>query len=151
MVNKQDGLSLGCWDSHTGNLSDEFYQKYPQDSSKIFPEQTYNTFMGSKRFSRTATNNVMEDLDTATSDSSDPDLLWQFSQIKLNGIANGAALKAAAKPVGSRQAKSSDARSLSSIQGLSPLRKPCSGSGLPLQQKGRQGAVDGKRRSNGRK
>ncbi|KAK4741616.1 hypothetical protein SAY87_025204 [Trapa incisa] len=141
MVNKQDGLSLGCWDSRTGNLSDDFYQEYLKDSSNIFPQQTYNMFIGGNRFSNTVTDDAMDDLDAATSDSSEPDLLWQFSQTKLNGIANGSALMAA-KPFGSKQAKSSDMRNLSSIHSPSPSRKPW---------KGRLGAVDGKRRPNCRK
>lgn len=109
MVNKQDGVPLGCWDSRTGNLTDDFYQKYLKDSSKIFHEQTYNMFVGGNGFSNTVSDDV-DDLDAATSDSSEPDLLWQFSHTKLNGLTNGAGLKSAKPVVGSKLAKGSDMR-----------------------------------------
>ncbi|XP_057439244.1 kinesin-like protein KIN-14I [Lotus japonicus] len=70
MVNKQDMNKtenlLGCWQSTNGNLSQAFYQQYLQDSS-----------------------NDMDELDAATSDSSEPDLLWQFNHSKLNSVTNG--------------------------------------------------------------
>ena len=93
MVNKQDaisrvGNSLGCWEAENGNLSDVFYQKYLQDSSKIYSEQSYNMFMGGNRFNMAGADDI-DDLDAATSDSSEPDLLWQFNQSKLSSITNG--------------------------------------------------------------
>ncbi|KAL1226259.1 Kinesin-like protein KIN-14I [Cardamine amara subsp. amara] len=42
------------------------------DTSRIFSEHSYNIFMGN--------NNSTDDVDAATSDSSEPDLLWQFNQ-----------------------------------------------------------------------
>lgn len=96
MVNKEDGSqvenTLGCWSTNSGHLTDGFYQKYLQDGSKTFPEQTYNMFMGSNGFDHTNTDDV-DELDAATSDSSEPDLLWQFNHAKLNGITNGIASK----------------------------------------------------------
>ena len=93
MVNKQDAVnrvekSLGCWDAENGNLPDAFYQKYLSDSSKIYPEQSYNMFAGNNQINL-ANNDDMDDIDAATSDSSEPDLLWQFNQSKFTGITNG--------------------------------------------------------------
>lgn len=89
MVNKQDAVNrLGCWEADNGHLPDAFYQKYLSDSSKIYPEQSYNMFMSSNRFNIASTDD-MDDLDAATSDSSEPDLLWQFNQSKLTNMANG--------------------------------------------------------------
>ncbi|KAF9688131.1 hypothetical protein SADUNF_Sadunf02G0165300 [Salix dunnii] len=93
MVNKQDAMnrvekSLGCWDAENGNLPDAFYQKYLSDSSKIYPEQSYNMFVGNNQFNL-ANNDDMDDIDAATSDSSEPDLLWQFNQSKYTGTTNG--------------------------------------------------------------
>ncbi|XLR67880.1 hypothetical protein HN51_014928 [Arachis hypogaea] len=84
-VNKTDNL-LGCWESPgaNGNLSDVFYQKYLQDSSKMYSEQSYNMFMGGNQFSMMAGSDEMDELDAATSDSSEPDLLWQFNHSKLS-------------------------------------------------------------------
>ncbi|MED6135380.1 hypothetical protein PIB30_045885 [Stylosanthes scabra] len=83
-INKTDNL-LGCWESPgaNGNLSDVFYQKYLQDSSKMYSEQSYNMFMGGNQFNMMAGSDEMDELDAATSDSSEPDLLWQFNHSKL--------------------------------------------------------------------
>lgn len=96
MVNKQEvnrvENPLGCWGADNGNLSDVFYQKYLPDASKIYPEQSYNMFMGSNRFNGASTDE-MDDVDAATSDSSEPDLLWHFNQAKLTGMTNGIVAK----------------------------------------------------------
>lgn len=98
-MNKQEAASraagnpLGCWGADNGNVSDVFYQRYLQDSSKVYPEQSYNNmFMGSNGFNVASTDD-MDDLDAATSDSSEPDLLWQFNQTKLTSMSNGIASK----------------------------------------------------------
>ncbi|KAL3725338.1 hypothetical protein ACJRO7_030363 [Eucalyptus globulus] len=154
MVNKEDGSqvenTLGCWSTNNGHLTDGFYQKYLQDGSKNFTEQTYNMFMGSNGFDHTNTDDG-DELDAATSDSSEPDLLWQFNHAKLNGITNGIASKtnrSASKP-----RKNPDiSRNLSSSVGPSPSRKPSNGAGLPLHQNGKQqSAIDGKRKPGIRK
>lgn len=93
MVNKQDVVnrvenSLGCWETDNGHSPDVFYQKYLQDSSKIYPEQSYSMLMGNNRFN-VATSDDLDDLDAAASDSSEPDLLWQFNQSKFTSISNG--------------------------------------------------------------
>lgn len=113
MVNKQEASRVenplvGCWGADNGNLSDMFYQKYLPDASKIYPEQSYNMFTGSNRFNGASTDE-MDDLDAATSDSSEPDLLWQFNQTKLTtGITNGIVAKT--KKSNAKPAKSPDLR-----------------------------------------
>ncbi|RZC22938.1 Kinesin-like protein KIN-14I isoform B [Glycine soja] len=98
MVNKQDANKteniLGCWEADSGNLSDVFYQKYLQGSSKMFSERSYNMFMGGNNQFNVAGSDDMDDLDDTTTDSSEPDLLWQFNHSKLTSIANGNGSKA---------------------------------------------------------
>lgn len=54
-------------------LPEDFYRRdLSSDTSRLFSEHSYNIFMGN--------NNNADDLDAATSDSSEPDLLWQFNQ-----------------------------------------------------------------------
>lgn len=111
MVNKQEVSKvenpLGCWGAENGNLSDMFYQKYLPDSTKVYSDQSYNMFMGGNRFNGVSTDDT-DDLDAATSDSSEPDLLWQFNQTKLNGLTNG--IDSKTKKLNTKPAKSSDLR-----------------------------------------
>ncbi|KAL0720132.1 hypothetical protein Bca4012_034731 [Brassica carinata] len=64
----------GTTDSGISILPEDFYRRdVSSDSSRIFSEHSYNIFMGN--------NNSTDDLDAATtSDSSEPDLLWQYNQ-----------------------------------------------------------------------
>ncbi|XP_057995101.1 kinesin-like protein KIN-14I isoform X2 [Hevea brasiliensis] len=151
MVNKQDAVNRvqnpqGCWEADNGHLPDLFYQKYLSHSSKIYPEQSYNMLMGNNRFNSSSTED-MDDLDAATSDSSEPDLLWQFNQTKLSGMANGIESKTK-KPI-SKAAKDPDLRNLNPMLGPSPSRKLTNGVGAPLQR--RPAPVDMKRRTGSRK
>ncbi|XVF32826.1 hypothetical protein REPUB_Repub17cG0116200 [Reevesia pubescens] len=155
MVNKQDAINrggnpLGCWEAENGNLSDVFYQKYLQDSSKIYPEQSYNMFMGGNRFN-TAGSDDIDDLDAATSDSSEPDLLWQFNQSKLSSITNG--IESKTKKPTSKSARNPElSKNLHPMSGPSPSRKLANGVGQPLHRNGRQPApADGKRKAGSRK
>ncbi|XP_076883583.1 kinesin-like protein KIN-14I [Bidens hawaiensis] len=83
MVNKQDGSrgTVGCWEPENPRLSDSFFQKY-------LPEQAYNMFPSGNGFD-VATTDDLDELDAATSDSSEPDLLWQFNHSKLSSLTNG--------------------------------------------------------------
>lgn len=99
MVNKLDATNkteniLGCWEADSGNLSEVFYQKYLQDPSKMDPERSHNMFMGGNNQFNVAGSDDMDDLDDTTTDSSEPDLLWQFNHSKLTSIANGNGSKA---------------------------------------------------------
>ncbi|KAJ0054142.1 hypothetical protein Pint_00922 [Pistacia integerrima] len=151
MVNKQDIVnrvenSLGCWEADNGHSPDVFYQKYLQDSSKIYPEQL---IMGSNQFS-VATSDDLDDIDAATSDSSEPDLLWQFNQSKFTSITNG--MESKTKKQNLKSAKNQEIRNLNPMLGASPSRKLANGVGVPLHRGGRQPAsADGKRKTGNRK
>ncbi|KAL8191994.1 hypothetical protein R6Q57_028115 [Mikania cordata] len=80
MVNKQDAAR--CWEAENAGISDAFYQNYVPDSSKLYSEQSYTLFGGGNGFDIVNTDGV-DELDAATSDSSEHDLLWQFNQSKL--------------------------------------------------------------------
>ncbi|GMN52371.1 hypothetical protein TIFTF001_021517 [Ficus carica] len=150
MVNKLEVSKvenpLGCWGAENGNLSDMFYQKYLPDSTKVYSDQSYNMFMGGNRFNGVSTNDT-DDLDAATSDSSEPDLLWQFNQTKLNGLTNG--IDSKTKKLNTKPAKSPDLSKTYSSLGPSPSRKVSNG--VP-HRTGRQPApVDMKRKTGNRK
>ncbi|KAG6787081.1 hypothetical protein POTOM_008709 [Populus tomentosa] len=155
MVNKQDAVnrvekSLGCWDAENGNLPDAFYQKYLSDSSKIYPEQSYNMFAGSNQINL-ANNDDMDDIDAATSDSSEPDLLWQFNQSKFTGLTNGIDSKTS-KAISKAPRNPELSKNLNPSLGPSPSRKSGNGVGVPLQQNRRQaGPIDGKRKNASRR
>uniref|UniRef100_A0A1J3CXA2 Kinesin-4 n=1 Tax=Noccaea caerulescens TaxID=107243 RepID=A0A1J3CXA2_NOCCA len=77
MVNhRQDEMRRveSLWGGGTTDvLPEDFYRRdLSSDTSRLFSEHSYNIFMGN--------NNNADDLDAATSDSSEPDLLWQFNQ-----------------------------------------------------------------------
>lgn len=112
MVNKQESLSKTgnrlCWDAaDNGHTADSFYHKYFPDGSKLYSEQSYNMFSGSNQFEVTNADDL-DELDAATSDSSEPDLLWQFNHSKLPTLSNGIGLKS--KKVDAKPAKSPDLR-----------------------------------------
>jgi len=86
-VNKTENL-LGCWQTSNGNLSEAFYQKYLKDSPKMYSEQSYNMFIGGNQFNIAGSDDT-DELDAATSDSSEPDLLWQFNHSKLSSMTSG--------------------------------------------------------------
>ncbi|KAK8702246.1 hypothetical protein V6N13_020609 [Hibiscus sabdariffa] len=156
MVNKQDpsnrvGNSLGCWEAENGNLSDAVYQKYLQDSSKMYPEQSYNMFMGSNKFNMAGTSDI-DDIDAATtSDTSEPDLLWQFNRSKLSSITNG--VESNTKKPTLKSARNPEiSKNLYPMSGPSPSRKLATGVGQHLSRNGRQPtSADGKRKTGSRK
>ncbi|XP_039684046.1 kinesin-like protein KIN-14I isoform X2 [Medicago truncatula] len=94
-ANKTENL-LGCWQESNGNLSESFYQTYLQDSSKMYSEQSYNMFMGGNQFNsiNMGSDDNTDEVDAITSDSSEPDLLWQFNHSKLSSLTNGIGTKA---------------------------------------------------------
>ncbi|GMI76034.1 hypothetical protein like AT2G47500 [Hibiscus trionum] len=153
MVNKHDAIPLGCWEVENGKLSDVFFQKYLHDSSNICPDQSpYNMFMGGNRFNMAATDDI-DDLDAATSYSSEPDLLWQFNQSKLSTMANGIGIGSKTKKPTPKSASTPEqSKSLYPMAGPSPSRKQGNGVGQPLHRNGRQPApAAGKRKTGSRK
>ncbi|CAI8603740.1 unnamed protein product [Vicia faba] len=153
MVNKLDvnktGNMLGCWEADNGNLSEEFYQKYLPDSSKVYSERSYNMFMRGNQFNIAGSDDT-DDVDAATSDSSEHDLLWQFNHSKVTNIANGNESKG--RRLVSKSAKSPELsrNSIHSSTAPSPSRKQTSG--VSHRTPTRQPApVDMKRKTGSRK
>ncbi|ESW35145.1 hypothetical protein PHAVU_001G210500 [Phaseolus vulgaris] len=147
-VNKTENL-LGCWQTSNGNLSEAFYQKYLKDSPKMYSEQSYNMFIGGNQFNIVGSDDT-DELDAATSDSSEPDLLWQFNHSKLSSMTNGIGSKTTRSI--SKSAKSPELSKNavhSSPLGPSPSLKQSNG---VSHRTGRHPApVDVKRRSGSRK
>ncbi|XP_022935410.1 kinesin-like protein KIN-14I isoform X2 [Cucurbita moschata] len=156
MVNKQDVNRIenplgGCWETENGHLNDVFHQKYLQDSSKLYTEQGFSMLTGANRFNLVGIDDI-DDIDAGTSDSSEPDLLWQFNHSKLTSIGSGIGSKTK-KPNGGKAVKSPELRNLSSSMGPSPSQKISNGVGaLPMNRNGRQPAsAENKRRTGNRK
>ncbi|KAM0050618.1 putative minus-end-directed kinesin ATPase [Helianthus debilis subsp. tardiflorus] len=143
MVNKQDGArgTVGCWEPENTRMSDSFYQKY-------LPEQCYNMFAGGNGFD-VATTDDLDELDAATSDSSEPDLLWQFNHSKLSSLTNGAMSKVSNLNAKSTRSPDISSRTMSPNLGPSPSRKMAN---VAPQRAGRQAAsAEVKRKTGNRK
>ncbi|CAH9079090.1 unnamed protein product [Cuscuta europaea] len=119
MVNKQESLqrmesAFGGWQS-----DDVFYQKYLTDPFKPLPRKTCNQF-------GFTTTDDLDELDAATSDSSEPDLLWQFNHSKFgNGVGSTTPPRLIMKPMKSPQQQ--PRTTTSNKTAPSPSRKPGSG------------------------
>ncbi|KAJ8752479.1 hypothetical protein K2173_004767 [Erythroxylum novogranatense] len=92
MVNKHDATSkdenpMEHWEVDSRELPEAFYQKHNRGPSKIYPEQPYiKTPMDKRNFRDTEAHRTRyemgstddsDDLEAATSDSSETDILWQ--------------------------------------------------------------------------
>nr|AAO42115.1 putative kinesin [Arabidopsis thaliana] len=92
-----------------GILPEDFYRRdLASDTSRIFSEHSYNIFMGN--------NNSTDDLDAATSDSSEPDLLWQFNQstkIPTRSNIESKLKKPVSKPIRSPQSRNNSNNTVS--------------------------------------
>lgn len=101
MVNKLDSASRNENPRHVDGEREHFYQRHHLDS-KVYPEQTFNMTASIRetpvydlprsRFDMASTDGS-EELEAATSDSSEPDLLWQFNLSKVTSISSGVGLK----------------------------------------------------------
>ncbi|GAB4830022.1 hypothetical protein Ancab_019666 [Ancistrocladus abbreviatus] len=155
MVNKQEAVPrvdnpLVCWEADNRHLSDSIYQKYFPDASRLYSDPSYSMFNGSNQFDTNTDD--LDELDAATSDSSEPDLLWQFNHSKLPTLPNGIGSKA--KKLGARTTKSPElSKSMVPTFGPSPSRKLSNGAGTPVHRNGRQQPVsaEGKRKGGIRK
>nr|XP_043608967.1 kinesin-like protein KIN-14I isoform X2 [Erigeron canadensis] len=140
MVNKQDGSrgTIGSWEAENSRISNGFYQKY-------LPEQSYNMFSSGNGFD-VATTEDLDELDAATSDSSEPDLLWQFNHSKLSSLTNGTMPK-----LSNLNAKTTS-RTMIPNRLPSPSRKMANVASHPPQRAGRQLApTEVKRKTGNRK
>lgn len=103
MVNKQDGLSrsssLRGWEDETRHSSDLLYTKCSSDGSKVYPEQPINKVAANKKDSQdyeasriqseAGSMDDLDDVETATSDSSELEFPWQPNLQKVSQTPNG--------------------------------------------------------------
>ncbi|XXG80554.1 hypothetical protein AAC387_Pa09g1393 [Persea americana] len=129
-----------------GSLPESFYQKALSEA-KIHPEKQYKTQLTRKdsRGYESATTDDSDDLEMASSDCSEGDVLWQCNLPKVSSPANGVGSKNR-KPH-TRPAKSPDLRSPSP----SPSSRKLNGGSQTPNRNGRPPSVDGKRSSSSRK
>ncbi|XP_035548982.1 kinesin-like protein KIN-14G [Juglans regia] len=161
MVNKHDSTNgnenpVDCWEVDKRKSPEMFGQSYLPVPSKIYPEQAFNNLITKPKGSQdydvpngryeTATDDS-DELEVATSDSSEQDMLWQPSPPKPTSIPNGMGSKT--KKTNPKSAKSLESRSLIPSLIPSPSRiKPPNGFSQPLHKPGRQAIpVDGKRKN----
>ncbi|RXH82195.1 hypothetical protein DVH24_036536 [Malus domestica] len=160
MVNKHEGANreenlLGSWDMDNRQLPEMFGPSSLPDPPKLYMEQHFGKLTASKEDSQdydvqrsrnemANTDDSDDQLDAATSDCSEPDMLWQQNLPKPTSIPNG--LRAKAKKTNSRPIRSPETRSMIPSFIPSPSRKPPNGVSQPLHRtlSGRSG--EGKRR-----
>ncbi|CAA0843302.1 P-loop nucleoside triphosphate hydrolases superfamily protein with CH (Calponin Homology) domain [Striga hermonthica] len=143
MVNKQEDLvcqlmsPLAGWDPNNSKTTvpNVNYQKYLSDSSKYYQFDINGA-------------DEMDELDAGTSDSSEPDLLWQFNSSKLGNFNNGVSPKVQ-KP-NLIQSKSPELRSMIPKLAPSPSRKATNEAGHFPPRIGRQ-STETKRKNGSRK
>ncbi|KAI3448524.1 hypothetical protein Pfo_005189 [Paulownia fortunei] len=155
MVNKADGLCGynhgGKWEGDGRQSPEIFYQKQIHDTSKVIPEQSLNKISARRRhsldnglartLSETVATNDSDDLEAATSDSSEPDYQWQLHIPKSNSMPNVVASKA--RRPSPKPTKSQEMRSLIP----QPTKRVQNGIHSPLHKDGRQPAsVVGRRK-----
>lgn len=128
MVNKLDRISreenlVECWDVDSSQLSEMFGQSYLPDPSKIYPEQQLNNRINgnkkesqdydvqrSNRYEMATTDDSDDQLEAATSDSSEPDVLWQLNPPKATNIPNGLGGATQPKKTNSKPVRSTETR-----------------------------------------
>ncbi|KAJ8772043.1 hypothetical protein K2173_027220 [Erythroxylum novogranatense] len=156
MLNKHDGINKDENFSGLREFPETFYQKHSRGPSKIYLEQPYirtpfnkrdNQVVEAQRSrSEMASTDDSDDLEAATSDSSDPDLLWQSNLPTMSShpkIPGPNTKKSNPKPL-----KATEARSLIPSLIPSPARKQLNGVGPATNRPARPGVgVDGKRKS----
>ncbi|WMV12075.1 hypothetical protein MTR67_005460 [Solanum verrucosum] len=156
MVNKQDGLSrsnsLRGWEEETRISPDLLYRKCPPDSSKVYPEQHINKVAGnikegqdyeaSRTRSEAGSIDDFDDLEAATSESSELEYGWQPNPQKVSQTPNGLGSKLR-KP-SPKQVKKPEIRSLIPPP---PTRRLSNGLISPSAKMGRAAALEGKRKT----
>ncbi|XP_055816640.1 kinesin-like protein KIN-14I [Solanum dulcamara] len=156
MVNKQDGLSrsssLRGWEEETRISPDLLYRKCPPDSSKVYPEQPINKVAGNKKDgqdyeasktrSEAGSIDDFDELEAATSESSELEYLWQPNLQKVSQTPNGLGSKL--KKPSPKQVKKPEIRSLIPPP---PTRRLSNGLISPSAKTGRAAALEGKRKT----
>ncbi|KAJ6757070.1 P-LOOP NUCLEOSIDE TRIPHOSPHATE HYDROLASE SUPERFAMILY PROTEIN [Salix koriyanagi] len=102
MMNRLDSANrdenpAGQWEVDSRQSPEMFYQSYARDPSKIYPEQPYKSPPNTRdsqeydaqrgRF-EIASTDESDELEAATSDSSEPDLLWQSNIPRMSSLPN---------------------------------------------------------------
>ncbi|KAG7969322.1 hypothetical protein I3843_07G025800 [Carya illinoinensis] len=150
----------GRWDVDNRQLPEMFGRTYPSALSKIYSEQAFSKLTTNKTDGQDydAPNSRCEvatddsdELEAETSDSSDPDLLWQLNLHKATNIPNGMGSKTT--KTNPKSAKSSEPRSLIPMRIPSPSRiKAPNGVSQPSNKPGRQAVLaEGKWKSGNAK
>ncbi|KAK6780821.1 hypothetical protein RDI58_023005 [Solanum bulbocastanum] len=152
MVNKQDtihgvGKPFGYWESENG-MSDAFAQKYLSESSKLCQEKSSKLIPLGDHFDSTPADEL-EEFDATTSDSSEPDLLWQFNNSKLNSLTNGN--ESRIQRSNPKHAKSPETRNMPYKVGPSPSRKTNGIGHTPLRNGRHAMPTEIKRKAGNRK
>ncbi|KAL2514919.1 P-loop nucleoside triphosphate hydrolase superfamily protein with CH (Calponin-like proteiny) domain [Forsythia ovata] len=145
MLNKQNGISM---DNHPGKCEDNrqlpemFFQKYVPDASKLFPEQPLNKVSIDRRHSlendmirgryETAATDDSDELDAATSDSSEHDYQWQHNVPRASSIPN---IRSKLRRPSPKQTKIPEIRSLIPPP---PSKRLSNGIISPMHKPGRQ-------------
>nr|XP_019704322.1 kinesin-like protein KIN-14Q isoform X2 [Elaeis guineensis] len=145
IINKHEAVtrdedSLRDWEGDGTKLPAYFYQRCIPDV-RVYGDQPRN------RAESVATDDS-DDLDLATSDSSEPDMSWQFNLPKPSAAVN--VVESRIKKPQTKLIKSPDVRT-SLIP--SPSRKVSNGAGLTSSRPGRNpvsGGIGGKRSANGK-
>lgn len=95
VVNKQDVICEGdspsrCWDVNNGPLPEIFYPSYIPDM-QIYKDQQYDRQESRKESGEyeTEITDDSDELEIATSDSSEADMLWQFNLPKVTKPESG--------------------------------------------------------------
>ncbi|XP_072961230.1 kinesin-like protein KIN-14F [Typha angustifolia] len=130
----EDNL-MGDWEGDSAPLPDFFYQRYHSDVRAYSDQQYHRSTTRRKEgheleIQRTrfysATTDDSDDLDIATSDSSEADTLWQFNLQNLNGSGTEGGSKF--KKLQTKPTKTPDIRTASHAHIPSPSQKISSGS-----------------------
>lgn len=132
----RDDNSSRDWERESASAPDYLYQRYLPDTS-----------VHSDQYRRNAPGSIMtddsDDLEIATSESSEPDMLWQFNTPKIiNSAIGGPPTMPQPKTV-----KSLDTRATSRSHIPSPSRKPSNALSQMSNRTSRQGGFYGKRSS----
>ncbi|XP_057790432.1 kinesin-like protein KIN-14I [Salvia miltiorrhiza] len=140
MVNKQDPVGVEnpfvCWNPTNGNA-------YPENNpcSILLPANNHQVDV--------SPTDDLDELDAGTSDSSEPDLLWQFNHSKLGSFGNGTGQNV--KKPHAKLTKSPELRSMiPKLGGPSPSRKAVAVA-PPLQRIGSRQTAEMKRKTGLRK
>ncbi|XP_042002481.1 kinesin-like protein KIN-14I isoform X2 [Salvia splendens] len=120
MVNRQDPVGvenpITCWNPTNAN---------------VYPENNPCTILPASNQIDLSPTDYLDELDAGTSDSSEPDLLWQFNHSKLGSFSNGIGQNV--KKPHAKQTKSPELRSMIPKLGCpSPSRKAVASASPPI-------------------